>query len=258
MGLSSGGIAIWDSQAERVELSLSGKHTKRVLDLIYGPPPLLLSVSADGAALVWDKRTGGVASALRAHSSPVGCGAVSVSGLAAATGDSAGNILIWDLRAPGRPRLVLIGHAGGINSVHLFEKGHAGAVLSASADWTARIWNPSSGRLEAVLAGPRTAFLCPRPLSDTRDDLRALCVCSILCGTRAQRVSFVTPVVIFSCSFLSGVRRTQGPSDGSDLLLSSRSARAGQRPSKRRGRARSACLYSHYSRRRRDCPEVES
>lgn len=157
VGLSNGDIPLWDPFTGQVVLYLSGGHSAPVLDMVYGPPPLILSVSADGSALLWDKRTGNVASALRAHTAPVGCGAVSVSGLVAATGDAAGTILLWDLRAPGRPRLPLVGHGGGINAVHLFERGHSGAVLSASADWTARIWNPSNGRLEATLAGALSA-----------------------------------------------------------------------------------------------------
>lgn len=167
VGLDTGDVPLWDAAAERVALTLSGGHAAPVLGLFYGPPPLLLTAAADGSAALWDKRTGHQATAFRGHTAPVLCGAVSVSGLVAATGDAAGAVLLWDIRAPRRPRVPLVGHAGGISAVHLFEQGRAGAVLTAGADWTARIWNPTSGRLEATLAGARgpgrllCSLLCP-------------------------------------------------------------------------------------------------
>lgn len=109
----------------------------------------IVSIADDGAARVWDGRTGLPAARCRGHELrlldvaflPGGRGFV-------VAGDDV-EASAWDFQ--GRPLFRLKGHGGPINRVDVDERSNR--ILTASDDGTARLWSAADGAPLATLAG---------------------------------------------------------------------------------------------------------
>lgn len=108
------------------------------------------SVSAGAPEDFWDAKTGRLTASMQTPDGPttaVACSA-STADLWAAAGDAAGNLL---LRLANGSLVPLYGHSGAITGIASSRDGRY--LATTSEDGTARIWDASSGRLVAVLAG---------------------------------------------------------------------------------------------------------
>jgi WD40 repeat protein len=132
-----------------------------------GPDAALLSCSLDGRVIIWDARAGssagGLAAALAApRSAPLQCVAAQGGGgplIAAGTRDGA--VLVWDVRRPDAPAAECCGHGDWVTQLAFAPPALVGAcgdeggplLVSASADWTSRVWDAASGTCRGVHVG---------------------------------------------------------------------------------------------------------
>lgn len=130
---------------------------------VYRRPITITTAGVDGAARVWDLRSGSVSVAFPSGS-PVWCfGHVPGHGAGAAqlsadgellagpapigdqflvTGHEDGVVRKWDSRRPGVPLAVLLGHTGAVTSL---ATDGSDKVVTGSADGTVRLWDAYSG-----------------------------------------------------------------------------------------------------------------
>jgi WD40 repeat protein len=74
---------------------------------------------------------------------------ISPDGKHAATATESGQLLVWRLDRPSAPERPLLGHRGNINTIDYSPQGQ---IVTAGADRTARVWDPSS-RHQVILRG---------------------------------------------------------------------------------------------------------
>ncbi|HLA98204.1 MAG TPA: hypothetical protein VJL34_07095, partial [Anaerolineales bacterium] len=164
----------------------------RVLRAVFSPDGRqVVTASIDGLIHVWEVDTGRLIANLNDHTSGVTALAFNPDGTRLASGDSAGNIILWDAQryvkfndhkdritgleffpdvaklasasadgtvmvneffpAGGARDLFLAGHSAEITSLAVSADG--ALLLTASADNTARLWDASTGELLANLEG---------------------------------------------------------------------------------------------------------
>jgi serine/threonine protein kinase len=103
----------------------------------------LVTGSADGAARVWDTRTGRELLTLPGHGGEVSSVAFGPTGADLATASRDGTARVWDGRTAESLR-VLRGHTNSVNAV-CYDPGGA-RLATASDDRTVRVWDARSGR----------------------------------------------------------------------------------------------------------------
>jgi WD40 repeat protein len=169
-----GSLRVWDLD-KSAQSTRSGGHKDAVLALAISPDSRrVVSASADGAAIVWDLRSGRRVSALHGHRSQVGSVAFA-DGKTVVTGSKDSTLRVWDAKS-GRLLRELVGHGatdrlsdrlkrrresdrdfgveyefGEITDFKLMPGGER--LVSASKDGTVRIWDLHSGRQIHVLYG---------------------------------------------------------------------------------------------------------
>ncbi len=152
--------AIW-SAADGARLHTL-EHEAPVQAVQFSPDgELLATVTVRDAVRLWNVRSGQLVASLQApgESNPRPAGSVaafSPAGDLLAVGGQDGQIRIWRPDDP-RPRPPLRGHTQPVTTVQF--SGDGGALLSASLDGAAVVWNPASGRALARVSheGPINA-----------------------------------------------------------------------------------------------------
>jgi WD40 repeat protein len=121
----------------------------------------------DGAAILWEARTGRRVRSFQGHIDGVKSVAFSGDGRLVLTGSADGTAILWQARTGSMLR-IFRGHTGGINSVAFSPDGrHA---LTGAWDGSARLWDVATGdelvRLISLDGGQDWAVLTPEGLFD--------------------------------------------------------------------------------------------
>jgi MTH538 TIR-like domain (DUF1863)/WD domain, G-beta repeat len=133
------------------------KHEQPLRDVAFHPSgSILLTVSEDGTARLWDTYTGAELRVLIGHQDAIWSTAFSPQGDQIATGSRDGTARLWDTDT-GTELEVLTGHEAGVLFVAFSPSGKQ--VVTASEDGTARIWDSSNGAELAVLHGHTEAVI---------------------------------------------------------------------------------------------------
>lgn len=144
--VSTGGdedvVTIWDAGLTRRLATLTG-HLNWVRGLAFRGDSALVSVGADGMAYVWTGLPDARRVALNLRSSPMESVAISPDGRRVATGNTEGQVIVWDADrtdARGVDRPTLTGHDGAVRGV-AFDPGGRW-VVTTDASGTVRLWGP--------------------------------------------------------------------------------------------------------------------
>ena len=111
---------------------------------------LLLTLSGDGTARIWNAATGALIHRLQSGAVPLTQAAFSRKGDRAAIASSDGMVRVWDVQK-GIRIAELRGHTAGVNSAMFSSDGSW--VVTASQDGTARVWNAETGNTLLVYRG---------------------------------------------------------------------------------------------------------
>lgn len=165
LGLKEGSVSIWDFHSGREILNFTA-HTLPIESVAVSPDgSRLVTGSAEGTAKLWDALTGQLAYTLTGQLLPTSYGdsqlkeigqainivAFSPDGRRVATGDSQGNLSLWDA-ATGRRVIQMLG--GHTNSIYTLAFNADGTQLATgSSDRTAIIWEVATGRALVRLVG---------------------------------------------------------------------------------------------------------
>jgi WD40 repeat protein len=157
----------------------------------------LVAGSVDGAARVWNARSGALERTLRGHDGAVQGVSYAPDGRIATAG-SDGTVRVWP--SHGSDPVVLVGHEAAVNTARFNRRGTR--IVSAGDDGTIRIWNPAGGdalvvlhRHEGIASGADFSDDGRSVVSAGEDGMRVTAceVCGGLAavlrvaGTRAQR-----------------------------------------------------------------------
>jgi WD40 repeat protein len=145
-------------QMHRVRLGCVLRQSPRLLRLWFHEGPvcqarfnpegrLVLTVSEDRTARLWDADTGAPACPPLEHEAVVLCGAFGPRGRSVATGAKDGTARVWGAEG-GRPATPPLRHGGPVVAVCFSPDGRR--LLTASEDGTARVWDAATG--EPVVA----------------------------------------------------------------------------------------------------------
>ncbi|KAL3139891.1 hypothetical protein ABBQ38_004185 [Trebouxia sp. C0009 RCD-2024] len=158
---ADGSARVWDMEIGDCVLLLEG-HTAAVTGVAVAQEgSLLVTCSADHTARVWGLDKGQCKAVLQGHTAAINAVAVDTRGRFAVTASADATGRVWDLHS-GQCAHVLRGHgagaagagsliAGAVWSVALTPDGRR--VLTASEDFTARVWDVVSGNCAHVLDG---------------------------------------------------------------------------------------------------------
>lgn len=128
-------------------------HTAAIVHACFSPDSqLILTVSRDGNACIWDTE-GSVVATLRGHSDRINDGCFSPDGESVLTASRDHTVRLWTRR--GQLRSVLSGHEHSVLSARFSPDGMR--ILSLSVDGTARLWD-ADGRDLATLRGHHKAI----------------------------------------------------------------------------------------------------
>mmetsp|Transcript_2071 Transcript_2071/g.6140 ORF Transcript_2071/g.6140 Transcript_2071/m.6140 type:complete len:1469 (+) Transcript_2071:718-5124(+) len=175
-----GAAMLWDTATGllcQVGLEVPDGLSKQITAVSVSGDGGSIAAAAGNDALVWD--LGFLAQqprflhALRGHLAPVAAVALSHDGRTAVSGAADGTARVWDT-AVGHTIAVLEGHRKAIVAVVVLSEGGtmgkgegqvaaarpAEAIVTASLDGTARVWEPAGGRCAAVLIGHRAELTC--------------------------------------------------------------------------------------------------
>jgi len=123
---------------------------------VFAPTPsssgaLLLTAAEDGSARLWTIGSPTAAAELRGARGATDAAVFSPDGQHVLTGGDTRTAVIWDLTDKPRVARTLQDHRDAVFGVAYSSSG--GLAATASADGTARIWEPASGRTLQVLQG---------------------------------------------------------------------------------------------------------
>src|SRR5262249_40298361 len=156
--LATGGwdrtIRLWDTRQGDLERVLYG-HEGFVTGLAFSPDgTTLASTSEDRSVRLWDPQSGQLTASIHGHESFVQTVAFRPDGREFATGGDDGRFKIWDVRTC--TPVVFKGHRAWVASLAVRRDGRR--ILSEAGqfrtpDDTTRVWDPSTGQDDAMLAG---------------------------------------------------------------------------------------------------------
>ncbi|MGI9097776.1 MAG: BTAD domain-containing putative transcriptional regulator [Solirubrobacteraceae bacterium] len=131
----------------RARLRLRRQHAF-VNALVFSPDGKhLLTGSDDGAARIWNARSGALERTLRVHDATVRGVSYSSDGRRIATAGSDGTVRVWP--ADGGGPVILVGHQGAVNTAEF--DGRDDRIVSAGDDGTVRVWPADGGDALVVL-----------------------------------------------------------------------------------------------------------
>jgi WD40 repeat protein/DNA-binding SARP family transcriptional activator/energy-coupling factor transporter ATP-binding protein EcfA2 len=120
----------------------------RINIVVFSPDSKhLLTASDDGAARIYNARSGALERTLRGHEGVVRHVSYSDDGRSIATAGSDGTVRIWP--ADGGDPVILVGHESAVNTAN-FDAG-GDRVVSAGDDGTVRVWDATGGEALVVL-----------------------------------------------------------------------------------------------------------
>ena len=143
------GAALWDTSSGHLVHRLT-ENGERAFDAAFNASGSRVAIGGgDGAVRLWDTSDGRLVQTLRGHTARVMAVAFSPDGLRLASSGPDGHVRIWDLEQ-GKAAFVLDLPANADSRI--FDL-HWGPKLLAgtSLDRAARVWDPTTGRLTAVL-----------------------------------------------------------------------------------------------------------
>jgi WD40 repeat protein len=163
-----GTLKVWDLDTSEALATLPG-HESRVRATALTPDGRrAVSAYDDRTLKVWDLVTGQALATLRGHESGVKAVAVTPDGRRAVSGDDEGLVRVWDIsgsldtglesacaEGTGAELAVLQGHVERVDAVAVTPDGRW--VVSASGDWTLKIWDLASD--QALVSGEAVATL---------------------------------------------------------------------------------------------------
>ncbi len=140
--------------SQRVKLD----HGGTVTAIAYHPDGTLLATAGgtDGRVRLFDTTDGKLVTTLEGHTQTIASLAFSPDGTELASAgwtagrEELGELKLWDLRSPGRPR-TLRSHPGGLVAVAYTVDGES--LATAGVDSIVRLWDRSSGTLRAQMRG---------------------------------------------------------------------------------------------------------
>lgn len=131
--------------AQPPKLVLPIGHTESVYSAKFSPDgKLILTISKDHTAKLWDATTGILLNTLKGHTDEIYSAVFSPDGERIATASSDGTCRIWETLT-GKIIKVLEGHEGRINTVQFSLDGDA--LLTVATDKSFRIWNFKTGNI---------------------------------------------------------------------------------------------------------------
>ncbi|MEW6359692.1 MAG: protein kinase [Planctomycetota bacterium] len=135
----------------RLDLLTMRGHTQMVTSAVFSPDGERIATTGfDGAARIWDARTGRELIVFGGHTGGIWCAAFRPDGRRIATGGEDKMARLWDADT-GREVLALRGHAGDVSFVAFSPDGKL--IATASFDKTARIWDAAMGKEICALKG---------------------------------------------------------------------------------------------------------
>lgn len=145
-------VKVWhlDAKESKDIGSLGMGATHRVTSVAFTPDSKTVIIgSADGRIKLLDARTEGLEiGTLSSHAGEVKCLAVDLNYWLLASGNSKGEVRLWDLRTHKQVRLIQ-GHSLPVNSLAFSPDGKT--LLSGSDDHTIKFWNVKKGEKSNVL-----------------------------------------------------------------------------------------------------------
>ncbi len=188
-GFADGTARIWDARSLKTITTLTG-HSRPVVAAMFSPDGRrVVTASRDHTARIWDAKTGHLIAILSGHTAELWSAAFAPDGRRVVTASDDGTARVWDAQT-GKTLVILNDHSGKVmntaqfspdgrrivtatGEVHVWdaETGASIMVLSndsssaafspdgqrvvttSAVDHTARIWDVSSGKIIAILAG---------------------------------------------------------------------------------------------------------
>ncbi|MFV1988180.1 MAG: toll/interleukin-1 receptor domain-containing protein [Gemmatimonadota bacterium] len=157
---TDGTARVWQADGSGDSIVLVG-HTEHLSSATFSPDGRwILTASDDDTARVWASGGDPDPMVLRGHADPLWCALFSPDGMAVATASDDGTARVWPSAGEDdttrwthfRPESrVLRGHEGHVFSVRFSPAGDR--IVTASADWTARIWPLEEDTQPVILRG---------------------------------------------------------------------------------------------------------
>ncbi|GME79830.1 unnamed protein product [[Candida] boidinii] len=129
-------------------------HTASVR-AVSGHANILVSISYDTNARVWDLKTGECKWLLQGHTDRIYSCVLDVERNRCISGSVDNTVRVWDLKT-GETAAILEGHSMLVGLLTLSPN----ALVSAAADATVRIWDPETGLIKHILRGHTGAITC--------------------------------------------------------------------------------------------------
>ena len=145
---------VWDASSGRIVTELKG-HTDTVASALFSPDGTrVVTASLDRTAKVWDPSSGKIIAELKGHEDCVLSAVFSPDGarVVTASQDATAQVMGDDARA----RVSRCSRGMPVSSGRPRSVPTADSSLTASADFTARIWDPDSGKSLAEVMGHRS------------------------------------------------------------------------------------------------------